>query len=178
MSRREIVVKVKLNEKLFRRFALFDAFAVGKRWRLPAGFAAILIVCGGVCLLSGKPQAGLMCAVLAVIGLGMPAVYVGTYLWQVKKQSDAFGLKTPRAMYTVTLSPAGATVRNDYKTEPEVTLAWDKIFGAVRAKGAIYLYAVRTRAFILPNGQSDATDGELWALIKANLPANRISDRA
>ena len=178
MNTRKITVNVKLDEKTFRRFALFDAFAVGKRWRLPAGFAAILIVCGGVCLLSGKPQAGLLFAILTVIGLGMPAVYVGTYLWQVKKQSDAFGLKKPRAMYTVTLSPGGVTVHNDYKPEPEVTLAWDKIFGAVRVKGAIYLYAVRTRAFILPSGQADAADGELWALLTASLPANRISDRA
>lgn len=178
MKNDPITVRVRLDESLFRRFALFDAFILGKRWRLPAGFAAILLVCGVACLFSGKQQAWLMFALLAVIGIGMPAVYVGTYLHQVKKQSDAFGLKKPRAMYTVILSKENVTVRNDFKAEPEVTLAWDKIFGAVRVKGAIYLYAVRTRAFILPNGQSDAADGEVWAYLTSFLPANRVSDRA
>ena len=74
----------------------------------------------------------------------------------------------------MTLTGNNVTIHNEYKSEADVTLPWEKIYGAVRVKEAVYLYAVRTRAFILPDGQSD---GDAWALLKSVLPQNKLIDR-
>ena len=76
---REITVPVKLDARTFRRFSFFDTFVLRKRWIRPAAFAAILFAFALVALLSRKPQSGLIAAVLLVVGLGLPLVYVGTF---------------------------------------------------------------------------------------------------
>ena len=177
MKSNAVTVRVRLEESMFRKFALFDTFVLGKRWKLPTYFALILVGFSLVCLFSGKDESWLVGGLLMLIGLGMPAVYVFTFLYQVKQKARLFGLKTPKAMYTVTLTGNNVNIHNDYKSEPEVTLSWDKLFGAVRVKDAIYLYAVRARAFILPDGQADAEPDEVWALIGRMLPPEKRSDK-
>lgn len=177
MKTTAVTVRCRIDEKCFRRFALFDTFYLKKRGRLPLFFLLIMAVFSGVCFFSGKPQSWLPGVLLLLIGLGMPAVYVGTFLSGVKKQSKQLGLKTPRAMYTVVLRPDGINIRNDYKAEENVNLTWDKVWGAVRRKGDVYLYATPNRAFILPKGQAEPDDDALWALLASCLPANKLTDK-
>jgi len=43
-----------------------------------------------------------------------------------------------------------------------VALKWSQMAAAYRAKGCIYLYVNPARAFLLPDGQADVSDDELW----------------
>jgi hypothetical protein len=84
-------------------------------------------------------------------------------------QAKKLRLDPPRRVYTLTFSPAGVHIVNDMKADEEADLEWKKIPAAFRRKKAIYLYAAPTRAFILPDGQGDASQDELWAMLVKHL---------
>ncbi len=164
-----ITTKVRLDEKTFKRFSRFDMFRLRKRWRRPVLFALILVAFAAVALLTGKAQAGMIAAVLLVIGLGLPLVYFGTFFSQVNMQAEQRKLGNGRAVYTVKLDFDGVTVTNDQKAEPPVTFKWSEAQAAFRVKGCVYLYVNAVRAFLLPDGQADVPDDEVWAYIAGHM---------
>ena len=168
-----IVIPVRLDEKTFRRFARFDMFTLRKRWIRPAVFSVILIVFAFVALLSRKEQSGMIAAVLLVVGIGLPVVYVGSFLSQVNIQAAQQKLKPARAVYTVTLRESGILVKNDRKEEGRLEMEWSAIQKAFRQKGCIYLYVTAARAFLLPDGQADAPDSEVWQYLVDHLGADK-----
>ena len=160
MKGREITIHVRLDAKTFRRFSLFDTLRLRKRWVRPVVFALILVAFAVIALLTGKQQAGMIAAVLLVVGLGLPLVYFGTFFSQVNVK--AVDLKPPKAVYTVRLDFEGARVTNDRKSDENISLKWSQLPAAYRARDCIYLYASPIRAFLLPAGQADVSDEELW----------------
>lgn len=162
MKRTEYTIPVKLDARTFRRFSLFDALKLRKRWVRPVLFALILVAFAVVALLSGKEQAGMIAAVLLVVGLGLPLVYFGSFFSQVNLQVARHNLDKPRRVYTVVLNADGVRVTNDQMAEAPVQLSWKEVQAAFRAKGCIYLYVNATRAFLLPDGQGNAPAEEIW----------------
>ena len=178
MAGKNITVHVKMDRKILRSFALFDTFLLRKRWIKPAIFGGAFLIFALICFLAtDKEQNTLLGTVMLLIGLGMPAVYVGMFLSGVKSQAKKLRLDPPRAVYTLTFSPENVKIHNDLKVEEDVTLPWDKIPAAFRVRNAVYLYAAPTRAFILPDGQADAPADELWRMIVEKLPKGRASTR-
>lgn len=177
MQREIITIHVKMDRQTFRRFALFDTFRLKKRWCKPALFCAILLVFAAVAFAAGREQSALIGSVLLLVGLGLPAVYVGTYLSQLNAQAKKLRLDPPRPVYTLRLAQEGVTIQNDMKAEATVSLEWKNIHAAWRDKGCIYLYATPARAFLLPDGQADATPPELWAFLAAHLAKERLHQK-
>ena len=169
MSRVEYVIPVRLDAKTFRRFSRFDALRLRRKWRRPVAFALILIAFAAVALLSGRAQAGMIAAVLLVVGLGLPLVYFGSFLSQVNLQAERLRLDQPRLVYTVTLDFDGVRVVNNMKKEDAQFVKWADVQAAFRKKDCVYLYVSPVRAFLLPAGQADATDDELWAYLGEHL---------
>lgn len=169
MKRTEYVIPVKLDAKTFRRFCFFDTLRLRKRWVRPVVFALILIAFSVIALVSGKAQAGMIAAVLLVVGLGLPLVYFGTFFSQVNLQVANHRLDRPRAVYTVTLNADGVRVTNDQKEEDPVQVPWKEVQAAFRKKGCIYLYVNAARAFLLPDGQGDAPPEEIWAYLEKHM---------
>jgi len=168
MKKSVITVPVRMDYKTLRDFSLFDTFLLKKHWIRPAIFGGIFLVFAIICFAAtNKEQNWLLGTVMLLIGLGMPAVYVGMFLSGVKGQAKK--LKLPRRVYTLNFSSSGVHIANDLKPDEQVDLDWKKIPAAFRCKKAIYLYAAPTRAFILPDGQGDATSDELWAMMEKHL---------
>ena len=165
----DITVRVKLDEKTFKRFARFDMFALRKKWIRPAVFALILIAFAFVALLARKEQSGMIAAVLLAVGIGLPLVYIGSFLSQVNMQAARAKLKPARRVYTVTLREAGIRVKNDQKKEEALEMDWASVQQAFRKKDCIYLYVTAAKAFLLPSKQADAPDHEVWAYIREHL---------
>ena len=176
MKKSVITVSVHMDYKTLREFSMFDTFVLKKHWIRPAVFGAIFLIFAVVCFAAaGKEQNWLLGTVMLLIGLGMPAVYVGMFLSGVKGQAKK--LKLPRKVYTLTFSKSGVHISNDLKPEEQVDLEWQKIPAAFRCRNAIYLYAAPTRAFILPDGQGDASPDELWAMMEKHLRKGRARNR-
>ena len=171
--RQSIVIPVRLDEKTFRRFARFDMLRLRKRWVKPALFALILCAFAFAALFSRRPQSGMIAAVLLAVGLGLPIVYVGMFLSQVNLQADKWKLGKGRPVYTVTLHSRDFTVVSDQKAGEAVTVDWKDAAQAFRMPGCIYLYASPAKAFLLPDGQADAPDREVWAMIMTHLGADK-----
>lgn len=164
-----ITVPVKLDERTFKRFSRFDMFRLRKRWVRPVVFALILIAFAAVALLSRREQAGMIAAVLLVVGLGLPLVWFGTFFSQVNVQAAQRNLGKGRAVYTVRLDFDGVTVTNQLREEPPVVVKWKDVQAAFRVKGCVYLYVSPVRAFLLPDGQADAGDETLWGYIAEHM---------
>ena len=164
-GKQDLTIPVRLDEKTFRRFARFDMLRLRKRWVKPAVFAAILCAFAFVALATWKPESGLIAAVLLAVGLGLPIVYIGMFLSQVNVQAARWKLGKGKRVYTVTLRTRDFTVVNDQKAGEAVTLPWEQAAQAIRARGCVYLYASPAKAYLIPDGQSNATDAEVWETI-------------
>ena len=166
---KKIVIPVRLDEKTFRRFARFDMFALRRKWVRPLVFSLILIAFALAALLARKAQSGMIAAVLLAVGIGLPVVYIGTFLSQVNMQAVRLKLKPARLVYTVTLREAGITVENNRKKEDLLELEWPALQRAFRRRGCIYLYVTAAKAFLLPDGQADVPDPEVWDYLVRHL---------
>ncbi len=173
MAHSPITIPVKLSEKSFRRFALYDAFVLNRKWIRPASFAGILTGFAVIALLSRRQQSGLIAAVLLVIALGLPLVWAGTFLTQVNLQVQRFRLKPPRLVYTVTLTEESMHVQHAGKSKETVDIALKDLWTVRQCRGDMYLYASPGRAFILPSGQADAADAEILELLSDKVHASR-----
>lgn len=170
MPASKITIRVKMDGPTFRRFAMYDTFKKNKRWKSPAIFASIMGAAAIVCFIMNHVDGAVMLGtVLAVIALGMPAVYVGSYLSSVSSSIRA--QKLPRYVYEVVLSDTedGVYIRSLNVKNEHMTLKWKQMHTAHRAKDCIYLYALPNKAFLLPNGQADASTDEVWAMIERNM---------
>ena len=165
----DITVNVKLDEKTFKRFARFDMFSLRKRWVRPALFSLILIAFAVIALLSRKEQSGMIAAVLLAVGIGLPVVYIGTFLSQVNMQAVRHKLKPARNVYTVALREEGVRVTNSQRKEEPLEIEWASVYKAFRRKGCIYLYVTAAKAFLLPDRQADAPDHDVWDFIREHL---------
>lgn len=168
-----ITVPVRLDEKTFRRFALFDMFSLRRKWVRPLIFSAILAVFAVVALLARKKQSGMIAAVLLAVGIGLPLVYFGTFLSQVNMQAVRAKLKPARRVYTLTLSGSGLHIENNQKKEEPQDLDWVSVHKAFRKRGCIYLYATPQKAFLIPRGQADVPDPEVWSFLTEHLGAEK-----
>lgn len=174
-SERNITIPVRLDEKTFKRFARFDMFTLRKRWVRPVIFSAILIAFAFVALLTKKAQSGMIAAVLLAVGIGLPVVYFGSFFSQVNMQALQQKLKPPRNVYTVTLREEGIRVENNQRQEDVLEIEWAAVQKAFRRKGCIYLYVTPTKAFLLPEGQADAPDEEVWDYLTAHMGSEKCS---
>ena len=168
-----ITIPVKLDEKTFRRFAYFDMFILRKKWIRPVVFFLIMTAFAFAALLIRKEQSGMIAAVLLVIGIGLPLVYAGSFLSQVNMQAVSRKLKPAKYVYTVTLGGEGVTAKDNGKNEETPVIPWEKVQRAFRRKGCIYLYVTAAKAFLLPAGQADAPDHEVWDFIQDHLGADK-----
>ena len=176
MSENQIVtIPVRLDEKTFRRFARFDMLRLRKRWVRPLVFALILCAFAAVALATRLPQSGMIAAVLLVVGLGLPVVYIGMFLSQVNMQAERWKLGKGRAVYTVKLSGEGFQVISDRKQENTGVIPWEKAAHAFRRKDCIYLYATPVKAFLLPSGQADVPDEAVWKVIEDGISIRKCN---
>ncbi len=169
MEPAKIIIPVRLDARTFKRFSRFDTFSLRRRWVRPAVFALILLGFAFLALLSRRPQAGMIVAVLLAVGLGLPLIYIGTYFSQVNAQVLQRGLDSPRHVYTVTLDFDGLRVETAQRKESPLVMKWPDVQAAFRAKGCVYLYANAARAFLLPDGQASVDDDALWAYLEAHM---------
>ena len=171
-----ITIPVRMDEKTFKRFARFDMFILRKKWIRPAVFFLIMTAFAFAALLIGKEQSGMIAAVLLVIGIGLPLVYAGSFLSQVNMQAVSRKLKPAREVYTVSLREEGVTVKDGRKDEETPVIPWDKVQQAFRRKGCIYRYVTAAKAFLLPAGQADATDDEVWSFLKEHMGQDKCRE--
>lgn len=104
-----VCVSVQMDEKSFHDFVSFDLLRHNKGWQRPAVFTAILLVCAGICLsqIGKREGAGLLTAVLAIVAIGLPAVYFGYLLCQPLQADQKAGSAPP-------LLPAGTGRRRAF----------------------------------------------------------------
>ena len=121
MSNR-IRIPVKLDSRTFRHFACYDAFRKQKRWIRPAVFSFLFVAFAFIALFANKEESGMIAAVLLVIGIGLPVIWLGIFLSQVNIQAEKFRLSPDRIVYTVILSDQGIRVENNLREDGTVAI--------------------------------------------------------
>lgn len=169
-------IEAYLDEKLFRRFTMFDILKRRKYWRSPVTFASILSVCAIICFIMNHVDgAVLLGSVLLVVGLGMPLVYFTTFFFSLREEVKKQELKTPRLVYTLTLTDKARGIEIDNGKEHAV-YEWKQVFHAYRNTDATYLFLSPMQAFLLPHDYIAEGDDGLWELIEKKVPADRRTD--
>ena len=179
MEHKEIEIPVRVNSTDFQEFALFDTMHRQGCWKRPVVFSAILIVSACICfaLNNGENQGGLLGWVLLIVGVGLPLTYFLHFFRSVRIQAKKMGLDQKRHVYTVRLTGEGVNCRPAVEDAEAVVTSWDQVAGAWRQPDAVYLYVQTYRAYILPNGQANVSDDELWAALGNYLPADRLHEK-
>lgn len=175
MSKDFVSISVKIDAKIFKRFAWYDTLHIRRRWKAPCLFSLILLVSSVLCYIqTQKEQSVLLGTVLLVIGLGLPLFYFAHYALQLRETVKRMQLKWPRPVYTLTFDRKHVRIENDAKKEDPVTLPWKNILGVWENHGDLYLYANAVKAFILPAGQAECGDAELKEFIAKHLDNVRV----
>ena len=169
-----ISVSTTMDGPGFHDFAVFDAFHHRKAWLRPAIFAAIMLAFAAVCLsqLGKRPGAGLLAAVLAIVGIGLPASYFYSFFHSVSKQIRQMHL--PRAFYRVELADTGIAVwmyGQQDNHEHTNRHASDNLYCAYRKDNALYLYVEKEKAYLL-NDRMEA----VWQFLTGILPKEKLHD--
>ena len=171
MAKSKITVRVKMDKRILRRFSMYDTFVKRRAMRSPIIFASLMTAFSVACfLLRHMDGAVILGCVLLGVGLMLPLAYLLTFLLSVSANAKA--QKLPRYVYEVTLTGAedGIFIRSLGAKEEQLTLKWAQMHAAHRTKGCIYLYAVPTKAFLLPDGQANASPDEVWKMIVDHMP--------
>lgn len=171
-----VTVRVTMDAKIFRDFALFDTLRHQRRWRSPALFAAVLLVSSCVCFaMRGRAEgAALLGGVLLAVGLGLPGAYFLNFYLSIRAQVKKMGLDRPRTAYALVLSRDGGL---SVSTEAErAEYPWEALHAAYRTGDCSYLYVNPRRAFLLPDRQIEGGPESLWTLLNGVLPAEKRID--
>lgn len=176
MKKADFTVSVKINQTIFKHFALFDTFRRQRRWKAPVIFIGIMSLFSFIAFsrVGKAEQAALLGIVLLSIGLLLPAVYFANFFLSILTQIKKLGLKTPRYIYTLQFCQhSGVEVSSD---KEQVAYGWDELFAAYRTNHCIYLYAAPHRAYLLPNEQIENGSEALWSLIISAMPKLQVHD--
>lgn len=164
-------IQIRLSQRDFIRFSLFDAFFHKKGWLRPVLFAAILGACAAVCFaLRGRRGAVLLGGVLLAVALGLPAAWFLSFFLSVRAQARGQGLGGGKYVYTLELGERELCVDNGRE---RAAYPWDRIFRAYRRPDAVYLYVAPQRAFLIPCGCAESGGEKLWRLIENRVPKER-----
>lgn len=179
MGNRSITVDVIIDDKIFRKFAIFDNLYRQRRWIPPVVFASIMAAFACVCFaMRGlAEQAVMLGCVLLLIGLGLPAVHMWSFFKSIEAQIKSHKLQKPRLVYSLRLSgdPDGVSVTSPAGESAQYK--WVGMYGAYRVSGCAYLYVANNKAFLLPDGQTEGGSDALWSLLADMLPAEKMHDR-
>lgn len=169
-------IEAYLDEKIFRRFTMFDILKRRKHWQSPAIFASILSFCAVICYIMHRVDgAVLLGTVLLVVGLGMLVVHFVSFFFSLREEVKKQELKTPRLVYTLNLTEKSKGIEIENGKEKAV-YEWKRVFHAYRDKDATYLYLSPDRAFLLPHDYIMEGDDGLWAMLEKKVPKDRRTD--
>lgn len=174
MKQDTVQIPVRLCAEEFQEFALFDTMVRQKKWARPVVFACLLLAFACVCFGLGRTreQGALLGWVLTAVAVGLPLVYFFQFFRSVKAQ--AARLDPAGVVYTVQLGQDGVSWRG---AEGDAFTPWNSVYGAWRQPGAVYLYVQQNRAYLLPSGQANVPDEEVWKFLRQSLPAERLHEK-
>ena len=166
-------VQVKIDARLFRHFAMFDAFIRRRRWQPPALFAGIFLFFALAAYLMREraPQATMLAGVLLGVGVVLPLVYLVSYLLSIRAQIKKMKLDKPRAAYSLTLDERGMDVNAGKTTH---TYEWTSLYAAYRRADCTYLYVSAGQAYLLPHAQLSGGPDALWELLSSQMQSSKL----
>ena len=179
MNDQSIKISVIMDDKIFRRFTIFDNIYRKRIWVSPVIFATIMSAFALVCfVMRGRADGAVMIGcVLLIIGLGLPAAFMRVLFKSTEAQIKAMGLERARPVYSLRLSrePDGVQVTNGGELTGHVEYEWGGMFGAYRVHGCTYLYVKSNKAFLLPDEQAEG-GSDIWSLLIDMLPKEKLHD--
>ena len=170
----KIAVSVQMDAQTFRDSVIFDLFHHRKRWRSPLLFTCILLVSSGICMtqIGKRDGAGLLTTVLAIIALGIPAVYFGKFFYDLSKQIKKMNL--PRPFYRLEVDSTTLRVwmaGQQDKAQPTAEYALDSLYCVYRTENVLHIYVQPAQAYLL----NESTE-TFWKILSAVLPAEKMHD--
>lgn len=172
-AEKSIEFPVKMSGSVYREFIVFDIMRHQKRWIRPLLFAAIMLAFAGICMsqIGKREGAGLLCAVLSIIGLGLPIAYFGRFFRNLERQCKALDKAGRVIAYRLRLDEAGMDVwlpGEMEKANPSQHYGWQDMYIIYKTKTAIYIYVQKNKAYLLPLEQLGGKADSVWSLAQSS----------
>lgn len=170
----KIAVSVQMDAKTFHDSVVFDLFHHQKRWKAPLLFSVILLASSGICMsqIGKRDGAGLLTAVLAIIAVGVPGVYFGTFFYNLSKQIKKLGF--PRPFYRMEIESTALRVwmaGQQDKAQPSAEYTTDSLHCVYRTENLLHIYVQPTQAYLLNESFDTA-----WNILSGVLPESKLHD--
>lgn len=167
-------IQVRLSEKQFIRFSLFDVFHRRKGWRTPSVFALIMGVFAVACFVMRERRGAVFLGgVLLAVAIGLPLAYFLSYFLSLSAQAKAQKLAEGKYVYTLDLNDE-KEIRIVNRKE-HAAYPWEQVYHVYRNRDAIYLYITERKAFLIPFDCVNGEENHLWALLERKIPEDRRS---
>jgi len=178
MSNETVKVNVVVDEKIFRKFYLFECFYRKRGYLSPLIFACIISAFATVCFL--LEDGTFLGVILLTVGLALPSYRFYRIFNALKIQIRILDLKNPKEVYILSLSetPNGIEVTNHGEGEEPINYEWNNVYKVYRVNGCIYLYVLQEKAYILPMNQTDKSPDALWQIFTKMLPPEKLCVRS
>ena len=177
MNHQSVTVNVVVDDKIFHKFTVFDN-VVRKRCLLrPIGFALVMMALAFILFI--REDGATLGSITVFIGLVIPFYQIWNFFRSIKLQIKAYDLENPKTVYSLyfTREPDGVEVTNHGKGDKPLRYEWDSLHGVYRVGGAIYLYVLPNKAYLLPDGQAVEGTDALWEMLTSMLPPEKLHDR-
>lgn len=176
MAKRELLIPVRITPPVFREFAVYDAMTRQKRWRGALLFGLVLVALSALCYTqtSGWGVAWAAGTALLALGLGLPAAYFANFFLTVKAQGEKLGGENAPIAYTVRLREEGVQAE---KGKEKVVMDWGQLYGAVRLRHSVCLYATERQAYLLPGEAGERAGDEIWGWVWEYVAQEKRTDR-
>jgi len=178
MIKETVKINVVVDEKIFRKFYIFESFYRRRGYLSPLIFALILSTFAIVCFF--LEDGAFLGVVMLTVGLALPSYRFYRIFNALKMQIKILDLKNPKTVYTLSLSeaPNGIEVTNHGEGDEPAHYEWNGVYKAYRVNGCVYLYVLPEKAYILPMNCVEENPGALWQILTKMLPPEKLCDKS
>lgn len=172
-----VQIIVRLDAKRFQAFSVFDVLIRQKRWKRPLLFALIMLLFAAVCFSQvGKREGALLLGiVLALVAVGLPLSYFGSFFASVRQQAKKMGLSASKEVYRIELDSTGVKMWPAGRQNQEPVIhTWEQVYSVWRTRNAVYLYTDAAHAYLLPADQIPGGMEACWQRLETALPAAKL----
>lgn len=170
---KRITSKVFIDEKSFRRFAVFENLYKKHTWIYLILFFILMTTLSIVYFLiqNSVNHSTFLAYVIIFIAITFPLIYLALLLNIIKTETAKLNIKeNPKYLYTIELLNKDDGIKFQTEDNGKLVMSWSQIRKAYRVSNDIYLYFSSKQVFILPENQLKENSDTAWEIVTEMLP--------
>lgn len=174
MTDKPLIVTTRMNQTVFKDFGNFHNFYTSNRWTKLFLIPIFMIILGILNYLNGRAGYSIF---IILTGFLFPLISIMQFHLSMKKQINILKIEKGigQLVYTTTLDNESILIHNN---KEKIRLRWDQLQKAYILDDYIYLYIVKSKAYILPYADlKEGTKKDLQELVRYSVPKKSVIEK-